>query len=81
MNPQIIRQITIRNLFFLLRNTGQNRPCSVGSFVLIGKGHKIITHSLKFTNWTDTGNSWARTAAMTVCNSSRLLLFTRTSSP
>ena len=43
--------------------------------------NSVIFQSLKFTNWTDTGNSWTRTAAMTACNSSRLLPFTRTASP
>ena len=37
--------------------------------------------ALKFTNCTATGSSFARTAPMTACNSSRLLPVTRTASP
>ena len=63
-----------------------NRPLFLWSATLIYglirlNSAGVLNHSRKFTNCTATGNSCVRTAAMTVCNSSRLLLFTRTSSP
>src|SRR5208283_1258396 len=53
------------------------QPQSVLKIHLPGGGKAthciVIRYSLKFTNWTGTGKSFAPTAAITVCSSSRLL--------